>query len=91
MLVCWWKHRSSKSQPIISSSFKNKKDLNQLSPANSEYSSDTLNTENFIRWRSKPGSKQKLNKRAKSLFKDDLKSGSLGKLTRRKGAYMAFI
>lgn len=80
MLVCWCTNRS-KMAKFGQAAFI-KKDLNQLSPG-SEYSSDTLNTENFIRWRSRPDSKQQLNKRGKSLFKDDLKSGSLGKLRRK--------
>ena len=80
MLVCWCTNRSSRA--AFGQSAFIKKDLNQLSPG-SEYSSDTLNTENFIRWRSRPDSKQQLAKRGKSLFKDDLKSSSLGKLKRK--------
>ena len=78
MLVCWWKYRSSKAKFNEST----KKDKNQLSPG-SDYSTDTLNTDNFIRWRSKPGSKQNLEKRSRSLFKNDFKSNSLGKLKRK--------
>lgn len=80
MLVCWCTNRSARAK--FGQSAFIKKDLNQLSPA-SEYSSDTLNTENFIRWRSRPDSKQQLAKRGKSLFKDDLKSSSLSKLKRK--------
>lgn len=77
--MCWCKNKSKKTQFNHSI----RKNLSQLSP-DSLNSSDTLNTENFIRWRSKPDSKQNLNKRTKSLFKDDFKSSSLSKLGKRK-------
>lgn len=78
MLVCWIKNRNKRKYD--SSFIKDRK--NQLSPV-SNYSSDTLNTENFIRWRSRPTSVKEQNKREKSLFKDDLKTSSLSKLKRK--------